>query len=313
MIIEVNDLRKSFGSNAAVAGVTFDVAEGDAIGLLGPNGAGKSTTISMLLGLVKPDGGSVSVFGEDTRRLSAKTRASIGFVPQELAFFPELSGLANVTYWGKLYGLRGGELSAAVREALEFTGLWDRRKEAAKNYSGGMQRRLNISCGIVHKPRILIMDEPTVGVDPQSRNHILESVRALRAGGSTIIYTSHYMEEIQAVCDRVVIMDDGRVVADGDIDAVVDEHTLERIVLLELETPEQAAADADRVLAAGIAAFDKIELEESTVTLRLDPARRFADVAKDVFALGLNLVSISEKRPTLETVFLSLTGRTLRD
>jgi ABC-2 type transport system ATP-binding protein len=313
VIIEVNDLKKSFGSNAAVAGVTFDVAEGDSIGLLGPNGAGKSTTISMLLGLVRPDEGSVALFGEDTRRLTPKTRASVGFVPQELAFFPELSGVANVTYWGKLYGLRGAELNDAVREALEFTGLWERRKEAAKNYSGGMQRRLNISCGIVHKPKILIMDEPTVGVDPQSRNHILESVKTLRAGGSTIIYTSHYMEEIQAVCDRVVIMDHGQVVADGDIGAVLEEHTIERIVLLEFESFELAEQAQARILAAGIAQAGRTAVEETVLTLRLDPSRRFAEVAKSVFALELDLVSISEERPTLETVFLSLTGRTLRD
>ena len=233
MIIEAKDLRKAYGDNEAVKGATFSIPEGETVGLLGPNGAGKTTTINMMLGLIKPTSGSVTVFEQDAAKLSDENKRKIGYVPQDMAFFPELSGVANVTYWGRLYGLRGKELQTAVREALEFTQLWDRRKDAAKGYSGGMQRRLNISCGIVHKPKVLLMDEPTVGVDPQSRNHILESARQLANMGSTIIYTSHYMEEIQALCDRVVIIDEGQVVADGGLKEVVAENAPNPAVVLE--------------------------------------------------------------------------------
>ncbi|MEV0648304.1 ABC transporter ATP-binding protein [Phytomonospora sp. NPDC050363] len=313
MIIEAEDLHKSFKANKAVGGVSIAIDEGETVGLLGPNGAGKSTTLNLLLGLVSPDSGSVRVFGESIRRLSADTKRAIGFVPQDFAFFPELSGLANVTYWGRLYGLRKRALDTAVRDALEFTGLWERRKDAAKTYSGGMQRRLNISCGIVHNPKILIMDEPTVGVDPQSRNHILDSVRTLSAGGATVVYTSHYMEEIQALCDRVVIMDGGKVVADGALEKVIRDNTNERVVMLETPSPGAARDTVDQLVRNEIVATPQADVEDSTVVLRVAADLDFNDFASRVLALGLTLESISEKRPSLETVFLNLTGKTLRD
>ncbi|HEY1176777.1 MAG TPA: ABC transporter ATP-binding protein [Phytomonospora sp.] len=313
MIIEAEDLRKSFKATKAVGGVSLAIGEGETVGLLGPNGAGKSTTLNLLLGLVTADSGRVRILGEDTRRLSDEARRAIGFVPQEYAFFPELSGLANVTYWARLYGLRRRALDTAVRDALEFTGLWDRRKDAAKTYSGGMQRRLNISCGIVHNPKLLIMDEPTVGVDPQSRNHILDSVRTLSAGGATVVYTSHYMEEIQALCDRVVIMDGGKVVADGALEKVIRDNTDERVVLLETPSPEAARDAADQILRHGLLAAAETDVEGSTVVLRLPPDTDFNDLAARVLALGLTLESIGERRPSLETVFLTLTGKKLRD
>lgn len=314
MIIEANELRKVFGSNVAVNDVSFSVEAGESVGLLGPNGAGKSTTISMILSLLKPDTGSVKLFGEDTRKLSADTRSAVGFVPQDLAFFPDLSGLANVTYWGRLYGLRGQELETAVREAMEFTGLWDRRKDTAKDYSGGMQRRLNISCGIVHKPKLLIMDEPTVGVDPQSRNHILESVRTLRANGSTVVYTSHYMEEIQALCDRVIIMDNGEVVADGMLDDVLDQNAADRVVLVEFEDTESAARAAEKIIDDALVADpEKVAVLSDTVSIQTPRHTDFSDLARRIFAMDLDLTSIREEQPTLETVFLNLTGKSLRD
>lgn len=313
MIIEAKGLHKTYGSNTAVEGVSFDIKEGETVGLLGPNGAGKSTTLSMLLALVKPDKGSVTLLGEDTRTISRAAKSTVGFVPQELAFFPDLSGLANVSYWGRLYGLRGNALDEATKEALEFTGLWDRRKDIAKGYSGGMQRRLNISCGIVHKPKILIMDEPTVGVDPQSRNHILDSVRILRDQGSTVIYTSHYMEEIQALCDRVIIMDKGRVVADGPLESILDQNAAGRVIVLDFETEDRAAAASETISRSGVVDLDTITAEGTTVTLETARGSDFNESARKILALDLDLASIREERPTLETVFLNLTGKTLRD
>lgn len=313
MIIEARDLLKKFASNTAVGGVSFSIAEGESVGLLGPNGAGKSTTLSMLLALVSPDQGSVSLFNEDTRSVSREAKRSIGFVPQELAFFPDLSGIVNVTYWGRLYGLRGKELDDAVKESLEFTGLWDRRKELAKKYSGGMQRRLNISCGIVHKPKVLIMDEPTAGVDPQSRNHILESVRTLGKNGSTIIYTSHYMEEIQTLCDRVIIMDKGRVVTDGALDDVLNSNADVKVIVLDFKSGDEARSAAQEITFENIVDVESVLASGKQVTIHASKESSFSDLARIFLGMNINLLSIREERPTLETVFLGLTGKTLRD
>lgn len=313
MIIEAKDLRKAYGDNEAVKGATFSIPEGETVGLLGPNGAGKTTTINMMLGLIKPTSGSVTVFEQDAAKLSDENKRKIGYVPQDMAFFPELSGVANVTYWGRLYGLRGKELQTAVREALEFTQLWDRRKDAAKGYSGGMQRRLNISCGIVHKPKVLLMDEPTVGVDPQSRNHILESARQLANMGSTIIYTSHYMEEIQALCDRVVIIDEGQVVADGGLKEVVAENAPNPAVVLEFANEFDTDDAQAKLVSAGLLSDGEFAVQGSEILVRRSESFSFSSFAQKVLAQGVELTSIREDRPTLETVFLNLTGKTLRD
>lgn len=312
MIIEATDLRKSFKDNVAVNNVDLQVDEGDLFGLLGPNGAGKSTTINLILGLLKPDGGKVSVLGDDSRHTTDNVKRQIGYVPQEMAFFEDLSGVDNVTYWGKLNGLRGPALKTAVKDALDFTGLWDRRKDKAKNYSGGMQRRLNISCAIVHNPKVLIMDEPTVGVDPQSRNSILESVKTLAAGGTTVVYTSHYMEEIEALCDKVAIMDHGNVIACGGLEEVIEEHTSERLVRIELTDPESAAEAARRLASSGTPG-DRLEVQGSTLKVQLPNDADFSAFAKHVLSLGLVIEGLSEDRPSLEAVFLNLTGKTLRD
>lgn len=313
MTIEATDLRKTFGKKEVVRGVSFTIPEGRTVGLLGPNGAGKTTTINMMLGLLTPTRGSVTVFGRPARSLTADLKRQIGYVPQDLAFFPELSGLDNVTYWGRLYGLRGAELKAAVQESLEFTQLWDRRKDAAKTYSGGMQRRLNISCGIVHRPKILLMDEPTVGVDPQSRNHILESARRLADMGSSIIYTSHYMEEIQALCDNVIIIDEGSVVADGTLESVIAANAPEAAVVLQFPDAFTAAEGERKLLAAGLLTDGHYVARDDTIQVQRPSSESFANYAQRVIGLGVGISSISEDRPTLETVFLNLTGKTLRD
>lgn len=313
MIIEAQNLYKSFGEKVAVDGVSFQIFAGQRVGLLGPNGAGKTTTINMMLGLLRPTSGTVKLFGQDALKMSSEDKGRIGYVPQEMAFFPDLSGLDNVNYWARLYGLEGEERDAAVQEALEFTELWERRKDAAKSYSGGMQRRLNISCGIVHKPTVLLLDEPTVGVDPQSRNHILESARRLANEGTSIIYTSHYMEEIQALCDRVIVIDEGKVVADGSLNTIIRQHAPQLSVVLEFESPTVAEQASLLLVGSGLAEDGQFELNNTMLTVRKKEETSFQEFARKALDQNLDVTSIREDKPTLENVFLNLTGKKLRD
>jgi ABC-2 type transport system ATP-binding protein len=261
-VLEVQHLIKRFGSKSIVRDVSFAVAPGEAFGLLGPNGAGKSTTIAMICGLLAPDAGEIRVGGIDLRQNPRAVRQLMGVVPQEIALYPSLSARENLRFWGSLYGLTGRELGSRVDEALETVALTHRQKERIATFSGGMKRRINIAAALLHRPQLLIMDEPTVGIDPQSRNHILETVKRLNAEqGLTVLYTSHYMEEVQYLCGRLAILDHGEVIAAGSLDAVRS--------LVPLDTA--------------------------------------------VCASGLKLPSRAVAEPSLETVFLHLTGRTLRD
>ncbi len=212
-ILIVKDLDKSFGENHAVRGVSFQVARGEVFGLLGPNGAGKTTIISIMTGLIPPTGGQVTVDGLDLEKDTNAVKAKLGLVPQELALYPVLSARDNLNFFGRIYGLRGKRLRERVDAVLELVGLTDRAEEAIETYSGGMKRRINIAAGLLHEPEILFLDEPTVGVDPQSRNAIFEGVEALNRSGMTVIYTTHYMEEAQRLCHRVAIMDEGQIIA----------------------------------------------------------------------------------------------------
>ena len=214
-IVKLDQVTKKFGDVTAVDKVSLEIEEGEIFGLLGPNGAGKSTAINMITGLLTPDGGSISIFDKDVRKDRMVTKSYVGIVPQDVAIYEDLTSLENVKFFAGLYGLRGKELEAAALEALEFTGLSEKKNQFPKSFSGGMKRRLNIACAIAHKPKLIIMDEPTVGIDPQSRNHILQSVKKLNETGSTIIYTSHYMEEVEEICTRIAIMDHGKVIALG--------------------------------------------------------------------------------------------------
>ena len=214
-IVKMDQVTKKFGDVTAVDRVSLEIREGEIFGLLGPNGAGKSTAINMITGLLTIDKGSISILGSDVRRDKMTAKSYVGIVPQDIAIYEDLTSLENVKFFASLYGLRRKELEAAALEALEFTGLSEKKKEFPKSFSGGMKRRLNIACAIAHKPRLIIMDEPTVGIDPQSRNHILQSVKQLNKQGSTIIYTSHYMEEVEEICTRIAIMDHGKVIALG--------------------------------------------------------------------------------------------------
>ena len=238
-ILKINGLTKKFDSRTAVDHISLEIREGEIFGLLGPNGAGKSTTLNMVCSLLKPTSGSIEVFGMDAAKHMKQIKRRIGYIPQDLAIHGNLKAWENVELFTSLYGIRGRELRAAVDESLAFVGLLDRKNSYAKTFSGGMKRRLNIACSIGHKPDLMIFDEPTVGVDPQSRNFILEKIREANQNGATVIYTSHYMEEVEAICTRIAIMDNGRIIATGTRDElarlVTDGHpesvTLEEVFL----------------------------------------------------------------------------------
>lgn len=213
--VEVHDLAKEFGEVRALAGISFDVIRGEIFSLLGPNGAGKSTTISILSCLLEPTGGRAAVMGHDVQQESMAVKGSIGVVPQEVALYQDLSGRENLDFWGRMYGLRGGMLKSRVEEILEIVGLTDRQKSRVDTYSGGSKRRLNIAAALMHRPEVIIMDEPTVGIDPQSRRYILDNIKLLNSEGMTVLYTTHYMEESQELSDRIGIMDQGVLIAQG--------------------------------------------------------------------------------------------------
>lgn len=296
-MISVTDLRKSYGALKAVDGVTLEIRAGETFGLLGPNGAGKTTTIHMIVGALPPDAGAVRIDGQGDPSDPA-VRRRIGVAPQALALYPDLTGEENVAFFARLYGLHGRELRRAVDDALEFTGLSDRRRDRVSAYSGGMQRRLNLAAAIVHQPRVLVCDEPTVGVDPQSRNHLFESIENLKQRGVTILYTTHYMEEAQRLCDRVAIMDHGRVLALGTVAELIEQHGGLSVIEGELERPPPPDVPIP-------GRFDG-------TSLRLESDRPLEEFAK-LAGLGLTFRTLAIRRPDLETVFLALTGRTLRD
>lgn len=223
-ILEVKDITKKYGDMVAVKGISFSVEKGEIFGLVGPNGAGKSTTINMITGLLVPDSGKITF--EDGKSFK-KWRGNIGLVPQDLAIYPDLSARENVNFFAGLYGLKGAKLKERVDYALEAVGLLDQEKKHSEHFSGGMKRRLNIACALAHNPKLIIMDEPTVGIDPQSRNYILEGIKALREQGTTVIYTSHYMEEVNELCDRILIVDHGNIVEGGAIDEIKERYKTE--------------------------------------------------------------------------------------
>jgi ABC-2 type transport system ATP-binding protein len=296
-MIRVENLRKSFGSLVAVDGVSFEVGRGETFGLLGPNGAGKSTTIGAMIGVQKPDAGAVTLNG-NLHPADAAARLVIGVAPQTLALYEELTAQENLAFFGRLYQLRGQRLAERVAWALEVSGLEDRRRDRVKTYSGGMKRRLNMAAALIHDPQIIILDEPTVGVDPQSRNHIFDRIEQLKRDGRTIVYTTHYMEEAQRLCDRVAIMDHGRILDIDKVPALVARHGGRAVVKAELVRPP----DDTSVLPAPLEGLD----------LRFESMTPLEDVAR-LTTSGVSFQTLEVARPDLETVFLTLTGRSLRD
>jgi ABC-2 type transport system ATP-binding protein len=303
-LVEVLGLRKHYGDREAVAGIDFNISEGEFFGLLGPNGAGKTTTILMLAGVIAPSSGTARIAGFDVVADRLQCRRGIGFVPQELALYEDLTATQNLRFFGSLYDLGGRELAARIGWALEVAGLAERADERVGRYSGGMKRRLNLVAGLLHQPRLLILDEPTAGVDAQSRAHIFECVRRLRDElGTSILYTSHYLEEVQALCDRVGILDQGRLVA---VDTVRDLLAAHGGDELELELRGDAVGAVSAVAPLGAATVHDGRL-------RLRTAHRLGEVVHRVEASGTLVLAARRLGADLESVFLSLTGRPLRD
>ena len=302
--LEVEAMVKRFGAVTAVDGISLALQGGECVGLLGPNGAGKSTLIRAIAGRVILDAGRVSVFGAEAGSQAA--RAALGWVPQDLALYPRLSVKENLRSFGRYHGLNGKKLEQAVARCLAWAALEDRAGELTRNLSGGMKRRLNMAAGLIHEPRLMLLDEPTVGVDPQSRNRIFEMIEALRTQGMTIIYTTHYMEEAERMCDRIAIVDHGRIIALGTKEALVHHSFASRSqVVARLEGPEGkvAAWVAER----------RGKMTDSTAEFTVEHPSEIAALLEGAASSGLELVDLSLRRPNLESVFLHLTGRELRD
>jgi len=308
--IEVNNLHKAFGELKAVEGVSFDVEKGEIFSLLGPNGAGKTTTISMLSCLLRPDEGDALVMGHSIKNDQMGVKSTLGVVPQDIALYEDLSARENLTFWGRMYGLRGAVLKTRVDEVLEVIGLTDRAKDRVGKYSGGMKRRVNIGVALLHKPQVIFMDEPTVGIDPQSRRNILDSVVTLKNQGMTVLYTTHYMEEAQELSDHIAIMDHGRIIANGtnpELVKIVGE--LDRITVT-------INAESGRVIDAwkSVKGVKKVTAEDGTLTILADDSNRVLPRLFETAATGnVRILTVTIQEPNLESVFLHLTGRALRD
>lgn len=309
-LLEVSNIKKHFKEVKAVDDISFEVEKGEVFGLLGPNGAGKSTTISMISTLLKPNGGNIFYKGESILKNPRIIQQKLGVVPQEIALYPTLSGYQNLKFWGHAYGLRGKELKNRIKEVSEVIGLKDRLKDRVEKYSGGMKRRLNIGASLLHKPELLIMDEPTVGIDPQSRNHILDTVLKLNKEGMTIIYTSHYMEEVEYLCSRISIMDKGKIIASGTKDELVEIIKGHKKISLRFDKINQDLI----VKLKKISYITDIDILDSEIILTTENGDNiFKDIINTVGETDSSILSIDVKKPNLEAVFLHLTGRALRD
>ena len=310
-MLSVENLTKQYGDFTAVDSVNLEAGEGKVFGLLGPNGAGKSTTISCISGLLSPTSGHIRVAGFDIVEEGKQAKASLGIVPQELALYEDLPAIENLNYWGKAYGLRGDALDTRVREVLGYIGLADRAKDLPKTFSGGMKRRLNFGCGIVHKPKVLLLDEPTVGVDPQSRQRLFEMVEAERDAGACVLYTTHYMEEAERLCDSLAIIDHGKLIAEGTVNELKAQLGARDVLQLNGQFPDSTGA---AIVARGISDLEVISDEGGIMTMTLSAASQhlpaiFAAIAET----NGSVTETSLRSPNLETLFLLLTGKELRE
>ena len=308
-LLKVERLSKSFGAVRAVDSVSFEVRPGEIYGLLGPNGAGKTTSISMISGLLKPDSGEVFVAGASFWSDSQKAKSIMGAVPQELAIYEELSGRENLDFWGRMAGLSSADAKSRAVELLGALSLTDRAQDAVKTYSGGMKRRINLGCALLHRPKLLLLDEPTVGIDPQARLNILEFIRNLRATGTAILYTTHYLEEAESLCQRIGIIDHGRLLAEGTFSELQERLGGDRVFVLEADfknsSPEGWNGFNQR--------FRVIQKTEKQLVVAAIGTRDPSDCLKDLLNLPVHVENVTLKRPSLNDVFLQLTGRELRE
>ncbi|MBS5799131.1 MAG: ABC transporter ATP-binding protein [Clostridiales bacterium] len=309
-VVEIAGLYKSFKDTVALKNIDLAIEAGEIFGLLGPNGAGKTTLINILSMVKSKDKGTVKIFGEDLEKHEMMIKRQMGVVPQELALFEELTAYENVHFFGSLYGFKGAQLKDKVMKALAFVGLEDRAKSKAKTFSGGMKRRLNIACGIVHEPKLVIMDEPTVGIDPQSRNYILEAIKELNQKGTTIIYTTHYMEEAQTLCRRIAIIDRGDVIAVGtkeELTALIEAQSTIQLMVRDIAAVNEAQLSR-------IKGVQQIVFDGNLLTI--SSRREVTNLDQIIYVLiegGAEITEICSKEMNLEDVFLNLTGRALRD
>lgn len=311
-ILEVHDLVKKYGDFTAVKGISFDIKEGEIFSLLGPNGAGKTTTISVLSTLYAPTSGDAVVGGHSVSKEPMAVRQLIGVVPQDLALYDDLTARENLSFWGQMYSLSGKALKIRIGEVLEQIGLTDKANQRVKTYSGGMKRRVNIGIGLLHKPRLLFMDEPTVGIDPQSRRAILDSVKDLNKQGMTVLYTTHYMEEAQEISDRVGIIDHGDLIALGTQVELTHQVGENDTLILHIGESEGAEALAEAVKT--LPSVLKADVGDHTVTVIAPEAEDIlAPVVTKANEIGVKIRSVDIQEPNLEAVFLHLTGRALRD
>lgn len=308
--IIVKKLNKSYGQKPVIKDLSFSVFQGEIVGLLGANGAGKSTTINILSTILKHDSGNVLIGGFDLMKDKSKIKKVVGIVPQDLAIYEEISAEKNVSFFASLYGLNGAELKANTSKALQQVGLYEHRTEKPKTFSGGMKRRLNIACAIAHAPKLIIMDEPTVGIDPQSRNHILKSILTMREQGATILYSTHYMEEVEAIADRILILDEGQIIASGTKDELCQrfENQITYNFTLDRQPEEQC------IRFSGLSMIKSVTYEEQGLTVTVGISNQgLSHIITAILSAGYQIKSMSSKEASLETVFLDLTGKSLRD
>ncbi len=310
ILLCVNNLTKSFKENKALKGVSFEVRRGEVLCILGPNGAGKTTTINILTAALRSDSGDVTFKGKPIDRQMRAYKQVLGIVPQDVALYEELSAERNLHFFASLYGLQGNELKKAVNEALMFAGLDDRRRDKVKTFSSGMKRRLNIACAVAHCPELVIMDEPTVGIDPQSRNHILESIKKLRENGMTVIYTTHYMEEVEVISSRIIIMDHGSIIAEGTNESLKEDIVNEKRYIIEIEGTGKISHD----VFFAVEGITSVNIDGSAIEITsLKGIENLDRIIALLINRGEKILNITSENASLEMVFLKLTGRRLRD
>ena len=309
-MIQIDGLRKTYDSLVAVDGVSFDVHDGEVVGLLGPNGAGKTTMINMICGVLQPDGGRVLVDNRDIWLEPKKVKQDLGVVPQEIAVYEDLNARDNLSFWGSLYGLSGSDLTDRIDESLSRVGLAERAGDKVKTFSGGMKRRLNLCMGLIHQPKFLLLDEPTVGIDPQARLNILDVIQEVAQAGTTVLYTTHYMDEAEQLCDRIAIIDHGRILALGTLAELTTTAGEAEVLRLSGDFSSQPSREGLHA----IGGVRVLRSDDTSAVLSIDPeGPGLLAVLPEVLEGDLTVDDVSIQRPNLQSVFIALTGRELRD